>query len=174
MSEVLNAESVKSPDIEAKVNSYTGKAGDGRENNIAPTIARSAERRGRGESYDNRSKQYLSRSEVIRDARNNAYSGRDGYKYKEKPAIRRSSSRGGGSSQTSNGNAPGLGCSGAGGGVNSPSQGARGRRADDVVERRSSASNRSGRREEMQIRTQPHSSQGPPPGSSYEKKGLYL
>ncbi|CAG5117887.1 unnamed protein product [Candidula unifasciata] len=173
MSEVLNAESVRPPDNDAKVNSYAGKAGDGRENNTTP-MARSAERRGRGEGFDNRSRQSLSRSDIIpRDNRNSAYSGRDGYRQKDKPPYRRSTSRGGTGTIQSNSNAPGN-INGPSGSANSPNPALKGRRADDAVERRSNtSSSRSGRRvEDLQIRPRPQIiNQGPPSGTGYEKKG---
>ncbi|XP_059145931.1 serine/threonine-protein kinase SMG1-like [Physella acuta] len=173
MSEVLNVESVKSPDKDAKSNG-TGNAGDGRDQN--PPANRAVDRRGRGEGFyssENRSKQSSMRNDISsRDERNHSYSGRDGYRTKEKP--RRSSSRGNtkvsnlSNSTTASNNSINDSSTGSNGSISSYSN--RVRRAEEMDRRGQNSINRPGRRTEEPLARSRIQGPPPPSNSSFDKK----
>lgn len=175
MSEVLNVDSVKSPDKDAKSNG-TGNAGDGRDQN--PSANRAVDRRGRGEGFyssENRSKQSSMRNDIsYRDERNHSYSGRDGYRTKEKP---RSSSRGNtnkvnnlSNSTTASNNSINDSSTGSNGSISSYSN--RVRRAEEMDRRgQNSSINRPGRRTEDPMARSRMQGLPPQSNSSFDKKG---
>uniref|UniRef100_A0A2C9LZC5 non-specific serine/threonine protein kinase n=1 Tax=Biomphalaria glabrata TaxID=6526 RepID=A0A2C9LZC5_BIOGL len=146
MSEVLlNGESVKSPDNNAKSNGI-GSTGDRRDQTPSN---QTTDRRGRGEGYSNESRLKHSSSKTdlnLREERNHSYSGRDGLSVRSKEVQRRSSSRGGTSQSQSSGtnNSVNSNNSITSSSNSNISNSSRGRRQDDI-ERRTNINNRQGR-----------------------------